>query len=271
MRSALATVDWRSVLSGLSASTTHSVIAWHVDRRPYPWIAEGMALAVCAVAAGERATTAAVVAAGGTPEVGRWCWATAPMVTRGADLRPPDVLVPRFHGPLWIDPTFDRSLPLTDLAGEWADANGTLVVRRAEVRRYTHGRTHRDAVVKVWPGNEERRATVVDIGSFLEVDETWAHELAHLLAPADLRHSEEFAEALGLALLAAHPLTLVEAQPVIDRHAATARARTAPVVPLDPDVSPELWTTTADQLPAPGIESLIEFLALPLTLEGARP
>lgn len=272
MRAALAAVDWRSVLSGLSAYTTRDVIDWHVERRPYPWSSEGMTLAVCAVAAGESVTAASVVAAGGTADVGRWCWATAPMVLRGTDLAAPEVLVPRFHGPLWIEPTFDRTLPLTDLAGEWADRNGTLVVRRAELRRFSHGRTRFDAELTVWPGGEKRRATVVEIGATPEEAQTWAHELAHLLAPADLRHDEDLAEALGRDLLAANPQTLAEAQPLIDQYATAARARRPAVVPLDPAAAPELWTTDTGDLPAPGIESLIEFLALPLaSLEDARP
>lgn len=262
MRAALAAVDWRRVVDSLGALTTPDVIAWHVEQRPQFWAAECMALAVVASAAGEAATTAAVVNAGGTTDVGRWCFATAPSVLRGTDLVAPEVLVPRFAGPLWIDPTFDHRLPLTGPAGEWADRHGTLVVRRAELRRFTWGRTRFNAEVTVWPGGEKRRATVIEIGSFVKEEQTWGHELGHVLAPLDLRHSETYAEDLGAALLAANPPTLAAAQPVVDDLAARHRATRPTVVPLDLSVPAELWTTDDGQLPAPGVESLVEFLAL---------
>lgn len=227
-------VRWRSVLDRLDATADQAIVGWHVDNRPLPHLtaAAAMRLAICAMLAGEDSTVAAVESEGGSREVGLWLHRTAPVLARQTGLATRDeVHVPAFVGPLWIDPDLRVPEHLAHLCGEWAAKFGTLVIVRARLRRYSRGRSWREAEVTI--GGVKRTVALVEVDH--DDAGTVAHEVGHLLAPERLRQDEPFAESLGQEILRVGPWTLGDVEPLVDEAVRQADA----VRPPSPLVAPE--------------------------------
>ncbi|WP_322754094.1 hypothetical protein [Frankia sp. Cas3] len=147
-------------------------------------------------------------------------------------------------GTLALDP-YLRELPLMALAADIAGIQGLAV----EVHVLDPGTAglcdliHRRIILAPMSGARE-----------------WAHELAHLIDPAfgtrgeHAREADEyFADHLGALLLQHEPVTLAEAQPLIDE---TSRALAE---------HPRFGTHPAvTAMPEPGILGIATFLCLPL-------
>lgn len=172
-----------------------------------------------------------------------WLCSTAHLVHRYAShvTSPESVTAPREQaepGRLRVDERL-TGLPLLPLARDLAVRTGGLIIEARQLP-LSHGYF-----------NRETRLIALDPGK-PELALTFAHELSHVLDPdqsaGDADQAERFAEALASLLLAHLPETVATAEPLIKAAAATIGPR----------------RSSADGLPAPGLESLARFLCLPL-------
>ncbi|MGH3932344.1 MAG: hypothetical protein ACRDTF_20490 [Pseudonocardiaceae bacterium] len=138
---------------------------------------------------------------------------------------------------------------------------------RADLGPLIGGRTTRDAEVTL--GGRHRLATLVELSQATPA--VWAHEFGHALDPADPRRdpvaSEAFADTLGALLLAEQPSSLAELDKLTARaETAISRAEPHPTTGRHSALlaTSATSTSTSDDLPAPGTDSLFAFAGLNL-------
>lgn len=260
---ALEAVQWSSVLRRLLDPLDE--LPGEVDfyKRPQGLLGPIHVLfAVVAVQAGREQCGEAT----GCSRIGTWLYDAARAAHRFFSLDPePEWQFPTFSGWLRVAPHLP-ALPLLGLAAQHAERRRTpLIITTGErLPKVIGGRTRRGITATI--GNDTRPVDLVELRE--QNDWTWCHEFAHVLDTADRDPvtSEAFADTLGAMLQATPPRDLAE----LDRltYAAGLLISTVPTPdPAQPasTADVELRPTTGHDLPAPGLDSVMVFAALPLT------